>query len=74
MSRSYKSRCWLKDSTHGMKTLANRKVRNTGVIASGMSYKKVFESYDISDFKWNLRDLWKWPEHTEKQIRRYTNK
>ncbi|WP_304393356.1 hypothetical protein [uncultured Clostridium sp.] len=37
----------------GMKTIASRKVRRyKGEIQNGNSYKKIFNSWDISDFCW----------------------
>ena len=55
MSRSYKKSKVVKDSTKGMKKLANRKVRSYlkrgKELSDGKGYKKVFESYDISDWK-----------------------
>ena len=51
MSRSYKKNPIVKDRNKGMKQIANRKVRNyKGDLANGKAYKKVFESYDISDY------------------------
>lgn len=50
MSRSYKKKTILKDKNKGMKTIANRKVRNRKDIPSGMAYKKVFETYAICDW------------------------
>lgn len=58
MSRSRKAP-FVKDRNPGMKAKANRKVRRRAKraitkadeeIGSGKSYKKVFNSYDISDF------------------------
>ena len=52
MSRSYKHIACCKDSnTKGMKRLANKMVRKTFDIPSGNAYKKVFCSYNISDYK-----------------------
>ena len=51
MSRSYKHIPCCKDSnTKGMKRLANKMVRKTFDIPSGNAYKKVFCSYNISDY------------------------
>lgn len=51
MSRSYKKNPIIKDRNKGMKQIANKKVRNyKGYLANGKAYKKVFESYDISDY------------------------
>lgn len=53
MSRSYKHIPCCKDpNTKGMKRLANKMVRRTCFdIPSGNAYKKVFCSYNISDYK-----------------------
>ncbi len=52
MSRSYKKHPRCKDSaSKDMKKFANKKVRHIKNIPNGKAYKKVFESYDISD--WN---------------------
>lgn len=56
MSRSFKKKNILKDKQKGMKAIANRKVRNTDDIPNGMSYKKVFESYDISDWSMSFNE------------------
>ena len=51
MSRSFKKTHIVKDHTKGMKRFANKAVRNTLELSSGSSFKKVFCSYDISDYK-----------------------
>ncbi|MDA3854902.1 MAG: hypothetical protein PF569_01490 [Candidatus Woesearchaeota archaeon] len=52
MSRSYKKTWGFKDNpAKGMKRLANKRVRQTKNIMNGGSFKKVFCSYDISDWK-----------------------
>lgn len=58
MSRSfkktYKTYPCVKDSaSKSSKRLANKKVRHTKDISNGGSYKKCYESYDISDYKWS---------------------
>lgn len=51
MSRSYKKNPIIKDKNKGMKKHANKKVRRNSLeIPSGKAYRKVFDSYDISDF------------------------
>lgn len=51
MSRSYKKRPIVKDKNKGTKQQANKKVRKFKyTIQNGKSYKKIFNSYDISDF------------------------
>ena len=53
MSRSFKKSNWVKDPNNKyMKRFANKKVRNSKDVPSGKAYKKVFSSYDISDYKW----------------------
>ena len=56
MSRSfkktYKTDPCVKDSASKLsKRLANKKVRRTKDIPNGGSYKKCYDSYDISDYK-----------------------
>lgn len=52
MSRSYKKVPCCKDHTRGMKNYANRYVRrNYLIVPSGMAYKKLFCSWNISDYK-----------------------
>lgn len=53
MSRSYKKHSFCKDSsTKKMKKYANKKVRHTKDIPNGKAYRKVFPSWDISDWNW----------------------
>lgn len=53
MSRSYKKHPRVKDAANkGMKKFANKKVRHTKNIPNGKAYKKVFESWEISDWNW----------------------
>jgi hypothetical protein len=53
MSRSYKKHPFVKDPANKfMKRYANKKVRRTPNIPNGKAYKKVFESWDISDWRW----------------------
>lgn len=57
MSRSYR-KPWVVDgyktSSHRQvaKRTANHKVRHTKNIASGKAYKKVFDSWNIVDYRW----------------------
>lgn len=52
MSRSFRKHPRAKDpADKDMKKYANKRVRRTKNIPNGKAYKKVFESYDISD--WN---------------------
>lgn len=57
MSRSYKKNPYYKDHNRGMKQCANRTVRNTFDVPNGNAYKKVFCSYDISDY--SFHESWK---------------
>jgi len=57
MSRSYKKHPWCCDKpAKGIKRCANSKVRSVlkdpNVVLKGSDYKKVFESWDICDYKW----------------------
>lgn len=57
MSRSYKRNLVFKGGKHGSrsrkaaKTLANRAVRNTEDISNGKAYRKMFNPWDISDYR-----------------------
>ena len=54
MSRSYKKHPRVKDAANkGMKKFANKKVRRTKDIPNGKAYKKLFESWGISDWNWH---------------------
>lgn len=53
MSRSYKKTPVCKDnkkSSKGNKQVANKKVRNSKIVSSGKSYKKIYNSCDIHDY------------------------
>ncbi len=53
MSRSFRKHPCVKDPAGKyMKRYANKKVRHTKDIPSGGAYKKVFESWEISDYCW----------------------
>ena len=54
MSRSYKKHAIIKDHNKGMKTIASRRIRRKGLeeVPNGNAYKKLFEQYDICDFKY----------------------
>lgn len=53
MSRSYKKHSRVKDPANkNMKKFANKKVRRTKDVPNGKAYKKLFESWDISDWNW----------------------
>jgi hypothetical protein len=85
MSRSYKKTPIYKDKAKGMKVIANRIVRKQKEIPKGMGYKKIVDSWNISDYK--FRDTLKefldrqesyvmrryGRELTKEEKRRYTN-
>ena len=60
MSRSYKKAPVFKDSTRkgpgwkSGKQIANRAVRHKKDISSGASYKKAYNSYNISDYLFRM--------------------
>jgi len=55
MSRSFKKTPIIKEHIPGMKSTANRKVRRENFnITNGNSYRKVFCSYDISDYAFRM--------------------
>jgi len=55
MSRSYKKHPWVTDhhvkSTSERKKFANKKVRNTEDLPNRGAFKKIFQTYDICDYK-----------------------
>ena len=55
MSRSYKKHPIVKDHCKGMKEIANRHLRRKGLeeIPNNKGYKRLFNSYNISDFKFS---------------------
>ena len=67
MSRSYKHTDFVKDSNKKfMKRFANKKVRHSKNVPNGGAYKKVFCSWEISDFKWRWtreEAIEEWYEH-----------
>lgn len=59
MSRSYKKNPGYTDhskSTYKDKRFANKKVRKTKNISNGGAYRKVYESWNICDFKFIFFD------------------
>jgi len=55
MSRSRKKAPWIVDKKSKLaKRQANKRVRRTKNIANGKSFKKVYESWDICDYKWRF--------------------
>ena len=67
MSRSYKHTDFVKDPNNKfMKRFANKKVRHSKDIPSGGAYKKVFCSWEISDYRWRWtreEAIEEWYEH-----------
>jgi len=53
MSRSFRKNPIIKDSSKWAKQHANKVVRRTQDVSGGKNYKKVFESWDICD--WRIR-------------------
>lgn len=51
MSRSFKKIAIIKDQVTWMKRYANKKVRRTPNIPNGKAYRKLFDSWDICDYK-----------------------
>lgn len=51
MSRSFKKTPIVKDRRVGGKKFANHKVRRSEDVPNGKAYRKFYNSYDISDFK-----------------------
>ena len=62
MSRSFKKHPWVTDhhvkSSKESKKFANKAVRNKEDLPNGKAYKKVYESWDICDYKY----IWTWKE------------
>ena len=83
MSRSYKKNPFIKDAARkgstykSGKQIANRIVRHTGDIPGGGGYRKVYCSYNISDFAFRmdeseLRTEWDRPDSfLRKEFRTY---
>ena len=62
MSRSFKKHPWVTDGdtpgTKYSKKFANKKVRHAKNIPNGGSYKQLYESWNIRDYKY----FWSWAE------------
>ena len=57
MSRSYKKSYIAKDEYHGKKVLkrhANKRVRQCGNIPDGGRYKRLFDSWEICDYSFEV--------------------
>ena len=85
MSRSFRKNPRATDYNKGMKNKANRKVRHIDDIPNGSAYKKLFESWNISDFSfdcsWNYlwENYYKYKDMTKEEAyadwkRRYHSK
>jgi hypothetical protein len=68
MSRSYKKHVWFKDHNKGAKREANQKVRRTPEIANGKAYRKVYDPWNICDWKWLYDPKPYWSEWQQKWI------
>lgn len=56
MSRSYKRSFYVKDHCKGQKQIANRRVRrnkNKLLKLKGNNYRKIYEQWDICDYRWS---------------------
>lgn len=62
MSRSYKKHPFCTDhhvkTTKEKKRFANKKIRHTKNIPNGRAFRKIYETYDICDWK----NRWTWEE------------
>lgn len=54
MSRSYRKAPIVADSNKYAKKLANKKVRKCKFVLQNGEYKKLFESWDISDWSFEI--------------------
>ena len=64
MSRSYKKNYIVKDKNRGSKRFASKAIRRfRGDVPKGKAYRKVFESYDISDYAFRYT----WEEYKKKR-------
>lgn len=73
MSKSYKKTPIVKDKNKGMKNLANRKVRRSAdYISNGKYYRKMFQSYDISDYLFR-EDFCDFKNRYERDCKHYLN-
>jgi hypothetical protein len=68
MSRSYKKHLWFKDRIPGSKREANRIVRRTLEIANGNAYRRVYDPYNICDFKIRHNPYPRWSEWKQEWI------
>jgi len=62
MSRSVKKSGWCTDGRDGRKwwkNQANRKLRNAEEVPNGKAYKKLYESWNIHDYRFQV-DLHAW--------------
>ena len=75
MSRSYKKRPWCCDNSNRkeMRVVANRIVRSklkhdpNCIPSRGKSYRKLFESWDICDYKWTST----WEQYWKRELYYY---
>jgi hypothetical protein len=62
MSRSFKHNAVIKDHTKGEKKRASKKARKLD-LSNGGNYKKAYESYDISDYKFRFDKQYNWTKN-----------
>ena len=56
MSRSYRKTPVFKDKRAGAKREANKKVRRSPVVPDGGGYKRIYEQWEISDWRFTYFD------------------
>lgn len=78
MSRSHKKVPVIKDEQHNKrktKRRASKAVRRDWKVSDGGSYKKLFDSWEINDWRSWLWPLSKWHDPpTDEMVRRFWNK
>jgi hypothetical protein len=69
MSRSYRHNPIVKDrnrnNQHKVKRWASKAARNCHILTNGNMYRKVFDSWRISDYWFSL---WGWMKHDKRYI------
>ena len=71
MSRSVKhTPCCIICATKENKKFANKRVRNRKGLYNGMSYKKLFNSWDIVDYK-DIRTIGECKKLTDNEYKKY---
>lgn len=67
MSRSYKKNVFVKDNTKGMKKVANSVVRHAKDVPNGKQYRKLFQTWDIYDWRWICDPSDEWYERIRRK-------